>query len=172
MLCVLLLLRALSSRWDCPPPTRCESIIFSYRPEEKRRKSGCKACRRGKTAIGMASGGIGENLPCGTAKHAEIYRNLYLILTIVFSNLYLLFRAESADFRGAPCAPFVRAPPRFSAILPALDFGADFCAFLLFVHIAKRQTRIYGRIGKNIFVKKIENYSQNARNWRKGIAII
>ena len=54
----------------------------------------------------------------------------------------------------------------------ALNFGQKNGTLCLFVHIAKRWGRRYGRIGKNAFVEKIENYSHNARNWRKGIAII
>jgi hypothetical protein len=54
----------------------------------------------------------------------------------------------------------------------ALHRGRKIGALWLFVHIAKRRARIYGRIGKNAFVEKIENYSHNARNWRKAIAII
>ena len=41
-----------------------------------------------------------------------------------------------------------------------------------FVHIVKRHLCYYRKIAKILFVKKIENYCQNARNWVKGIAII
>jgi hypothetical protein len=40
------------------------------------------------------------------------------------------------------------------------------------VHVAEKRGKMIDKMPKNGFVKKIENYSHNARNWRKAIAII